>query len=66
MLRQTRLSQEAPMDRRTEEARYVLHHLWRTRRVVMAHPEWFQPDSLERIDRAIVSLRKFWPRAQAA
>ena len=50
------------MDRRTEEANYVLHHLWRTRQEAVARPECFGADALERIDRAIVALRKSWPK----
>jgi hypothetical protein len=37
---------------------YVLENLNRSREQVIAHPEWFQPDSLERIDRAIVRTQE--------
>jgi hypothetical protein len=32
---------------------YVLENLYRSREQVVAHPELFEPDSLERIDKAI-------------
>jgi len=32
---------------------YVLENLYRSREQVIAHPELFEPDSLERIDKAI-------------
>jgi hypothetical protein len=35
-------------------ADYVLQNLYRSREEVIAHPDWFQPDSLERIEKAIV------------
>jgi len=35
-------------------ADYVLQNLYRSREEVIAHPDWFQADSLERIEKAIV------------
>jgi len=32
---------------------YVLENLYRSREEVIAHPDLFEPDSLERIDKAI-------------
>ena len=37
---------------------YVLENLNRSREQVIAHPEWFQPDSLERIDKAILRTQE--------
>jgi hypothetical protein len=33
---------------------YILENLYRSREQVIAHPKWFEPDSLERIDKAIL------------
>ena len=46
------------MDRRTEETDYVLESLRRARPEVIAHPEWFDPDALELIDKAIASIQE--------
>ncbi len=43
------------MDCRTDEADYVLDSLCRARQEVIAHPEWFEPDALELIGKAIES-----------
>jgi len=47
---------------------YVLQNLYRSREEVIAHPEWFEPDSLERIDKAILYIQeaKFAEGTQAA
>jgi hypothetical protein len=37
---------------------YVLENLYQSRQQAIEHPEWFEPDSLERIDRAILDVRK--------
>jgi len=37
---------------------YVLENLNWSREKVIAHPEWFQPDSLERIDKAILRTQE--------
>jgi len=54
------------MDRRTDETDYVLENLCRARQEVIAHPEWFEPEALERIDKAIASIRDAKLGAQAA
>ena len=54
------------MDLRTADADYVLGNLCRTRQNVIAHPECFEPDALERIEKAIVSIRESTPGAHAA
>ena len=46
------------MDRRTEETEYVLESLRRARQEITAHPEWFDDDALERIDKAIASIHE--------
>ena len=46
------------MDRRTEETDYVLESLRRAQQEIIAHPEWFDPDALERIDKAIASTQE--------
>jgi hypothetical protein len=45
------------MDRLTNEALYVLENLRRAREEVTAHPELFDPDALERIDKAIAFVQ---------
>jgi len=37
---------------------YVLENLYRSREDVIAHPERYQPDSLERIDKAILRTQE--------
>ena len=54
------------MDRRTDEVQYVLGNLLRVRQEVIAHPEWFEPDAVERIDEAIAPLRGAIREAKAA
>lgn len=54
------------MDRRTEETDYVLQSLRQARQEIIAHPEWFDPDALERIDKAIASIREAKLEAKAA
>jgi hypothetical protein len=54
------------MDRRTEETDYVLESLRRARQEIIAHPEWFDPDALERIDRAIACIQEAKLEVQAA
>jgi hypothetical protein len=54
------------MDRKTNEALYVLDILHRTRQAVTANPRWFDPDALERIDKAIASLEGARPELKAA
>ena len=44
---------DGDMDRRIDERDYVLRNLCRARQEVIAHPKWFAPDSLVRIDKAI-------------
>ncbi len=48
----------ADMARRQNEADYVLNNLQRAREQVLAHPEWFTPAALERIDYATVAVRE--------
>jgi hypothetical protein len=48
----------AEMQRRREEADYVLENLRRARDEVLAHPEWFAPVALKRIDDAIVYVQE--------
>ena len=45
---------------------YVLENLFRTREEVIAHPEWFDPDTLERIDKAILRTQEIRAEAKAA
>ena len=40
---------------------YVLENLNRSREQVITHPEWFQPESLERIDKAILRTQGIIP-----
>lgn len=54
------------MDRRTDEGDYVLKNLCRARQEVIAHPEWFEPDALQRIDQAIASIEAAKLAAKAA
>jgi hypothetical protein len=54
------------MDRLTNEAQYVLANLLRAREDVTTHPEWFDPDALGRIDKAIASVREVRREAKAA
>jgi hypothetical protein len=54
------------MDRLTNEAEYVLEVLCRMRQEVTAHPQWFEPDAVERIDKAIASIQDVRPGAKAA
>ncbi len=52
------------MDRRTDEGAYVLKNLYRARQEVIAHPEWFEPDALERIDKAMAAIEEAVPHAE--
>jgi len=45
-------------------ADYVLENLYRSRAEVIAHPEWFEPDSLGRIDKAILNIQQAKPAAE--
>jgi hypothetical protein len=54
------------MDRRAVEADYVIEHLCRTRQEVIVDPARFEPDALERIDKAIASIQAARLVAQAA
>ncbi len=44
------------MDRRSNEAEYVLKAWYRMREEVMAHPKLFERDALQRIEKAIAVL----------
>lgn len=46
------------MDRRIEEGDYVLRNLYRARQEVIAHPEWFESDALQQIEKAITSIEQ--------
>jgi hypothetical protein len=46
------------MDRLTNEANYVLENLCRVRQEVSTHPELFEPDAVERIDKAIAAMQE--------
>lgn len=54
------------MDRRIDEWDYVVRNLYRSRRDVIAHPERFEPDALQRIDKAIASIEEIRLAAKAA
>jgi hypothetical protein len=54
------------MDRLTNEAVYVLENLYRMRQEVIAHPGLFEPDALERIDKAIASIQDVALEVKAA
>jgi hypothetical protein len=54
------------MDRVTDEAEYVLEVLHRMRQEMNAHPQWFEPDAVERIDKAITSLQDITIEVKAA
>ena len=45
---------------------YVLENLYRSREEVIAHPELFEPEALERIDKAIVHCQEVKGGAKAA
>jgi hypothetical protein len=45
---------------------YMLENLYRTREEAVAHPEWFEPDFLEQIDKAIFDCQKAKSEAKAA
>jgi len=45
---------------------YVLENLYRSREEVIAHPELFEPDSLEQIEKAIVHCQEVKGGAKAA
>ena len=47
-------------------ADYVLENLYRSREEVIAHPDWFQADSLERIEKAIVYTQEAKAAAQGS
>ena len=46
------------MDRRIDEKDYALRNLYRARQEVIANPAWFEPDALQRIDKAIASIEE--------
>jgi hypothetical protein len=46
------------MTRRYDEANYVLSSLRRARETVSAHPEWFEPAALQRIEQATASVEE--------
>jgi hypothetical protein len=52
--------------RRTEEADYAVANLRRARQEAMAHPGWFEPKALERIDKAIACIQEARLGAKAA
>jgi len=54
------------MDRRIDEWDYGVRNLYRSRQEVIAHPEWFEPDALQRIDKAIASIGEARLAAKAA
>jgi len=54
------------MDRRIDEWDYVVRNLYRSRRDVIARPERFDPDTLQRIDKAIASIEEIRLAAKAA
>ncbi len=54
----------AEMKRRRDEADYVLESLRRARDEVLAHPEWFAPVALKRIDEAIAYVQEARGTAQ--
>jgi hypothetical protein len=54
------------MDRRTDEGAYVLKNLHRARQDVIAHPEWFEPDALERINKAMAAIEEALPNVEMA
>jgi hypothetical protein len=37
---------------------YMLEHLYRSREEAIAHPEWFEPDFLEQLDKAILQCQE--------
>jgi hypothetical protein len=45
---------------------YVLENLYRSREEVIARPELFEPDSLERIEEAILSAQEIRAGLKAA
>ncbi len=54
----------AEMQRRRDEADYVLENLCRARSEVLAHPEWFAPVALKRIEEAIGYVQEARGKAQ--
>ncbi len=52
------------MKRRQDEADYVLENLSRARNEVLAHPEWFAPVALKRIEEAIAYVQEARGKAQ--
>jgi hypothetical protein len=54
------------VDRLTDEAEYVVAILHRMREEVIAHPELFDPDAQERIDKAIASIDEVRQGVKAA
>lgn len=54
------------MDRLANETDYVLESLCRARQEVIAHPEWFDADAVERIDKAIAAIQEARIGAEAA
>lgn len=45
------------MEGRTKESEYVVENLCRARQEVVAHPEWFDPGAVERIDKALAHVQ---------
>ena len=60
------IQEYANMDRRIVEADYILENLCRARQDVITHPEWYEPDALERIETAIASIHEARLVAEAA
>ena len=54
------------MQRVVEEAEYVLAILYRMREEAVAHPDLFEPDAQERIDKAIAIVEGVREAAKAA
>ena len=54
------------MDRHHDDADYVRESLGRARQQVNTHPEWFEPDALERIDKAISAIQEAKLEVEAA
>ena len=54
------------MDRQTEETDYVLESLRCARPQIIAHPEWFDHDALERIEKTIASIQEAKRELEAA
>ena len=62
----TRLAHAPYMDRMRGELSYVLENLCRMRQEVIAQPGLFEPDALERTDKAIALREGFRQESEAA